>query len=115
MIRSRWGASSTVRPLPPSGQLRPGELCRCQGWPAWATKSLAREAGSRGITVNALAPGVIVSPTTQAFFDDAASKREISLGHPGTPGEVAYLADFLASDRAAYISGQTLSINGAMA
>ncbi len=80
-----------------------------------ATKSLALELASRGITVNAIAPGIIESAMTANVFDKDTIKRLVPIGRAGTPEEVAELVAFIASDRAAYISGQVISINGAMA
>jgi len=80
------------------------------------TKSLARELGSRGITVNAVAPGFIESDMTDALSDEQKSKitADISLGRLGTPSDIAAACTFLASSDAAYITGQTLSVNGGM-
>ncbi len=80
-----------------------------------ATKSLALELASRGITVNAIAPGIIESAMTAEVFDKDTIKRLVPVGRAGTPDEVAELVAFIASDKAAYISGQVISINGAMA
>jgi 3-oxoacyl-[acyl-carrier protein] reductase len=79
-----------------------------------ATKSLALELASRGITVNAIAPGVIESAMSAQVFDKETIKRLVPIGRAGKPEEVAELTAFLASDKAAYISGQIISINGAM-
>ncbi len=78
------------------------------------TRSLAAELGSRNITVNAIAPGIIDSPMTQALpqaMKDAVLSRT-SVRRLGTPQEVANLAAFLASDRAGYITGQVIRIDG---
>lgn len=78
-----------------------------------ATKALALEVASRGITVNAIAPGFIATDMT-ASLDEAALVRQIPVGRFGKPEEVAALACFLASDEAAYITGQVISINGGL-
>jgi 3-oxoacyl-[acyl-carrier protein] reductase len=79
-----------------------------------ATKSLSLELASRGITVNAIAPGIIESPMSEAVFDKRTIDQLVPMKRAGTPEEVAELASFLASDRSAYISGQVISINGGM-
>ena len=80
------------------------------------TKSLAREVGSRGITVNAVAPGFIDTDMTKALPDaqKEALKRQIPLGRLGQPEEIAAAVAFLASPAAAYISGETIHVNGGM-
>jgi len=79
-------------------------------------KSLAREIGSRGITVNTIAPGFIVSDMTAELSDEQKSALlgEIALGRMGEPEEIAQSALFLASPMADYITGQTLHVNGGM-
>ncbi len=79
-----------------------------------ATKSLALELASRGITVNAIAPGIIESAMTENVFGADAIKRMVPVGRAGKPEEVAALVAFIASEQAAYISGQVISINGGM-
>jgi 3-oxoacyl-[acyl-carrier protein] reductase len=80
------------------------------------TKSLAQEVGSRGITVNAVAPGFIETDMTNELSDEIRDSilKQITLGRLGQADEVAAVAEFLASDNAAYITGQTLSVNGGM-
>ena len=80
------------------------------------TKSLARELGSRGITVNAVAPGFIDTDMTRALSEEqrVALLRQIPAGRLGTPAEVAAAVLFLVSPQAAYITGETLHVNGGM-
>jgi len=79
-------------------------------------KSLARELGARGITVNTIAPGFIESDMTDALSDEQKQRitSEIALGRLGSPDDIAEACLFLASDKAAYITGHTLSVNGGM-
>lgn len=80
------------------------------------TRSLARELGARSITINAVAPGFIESDMTDALPEDQKEKlkQEIALGRLGTPDDIAQTCLFLASPGAAYITGQTISVNGGM-
>ncbi len=80
-----------------------------------ATKSLAMELATRGITVNAVAPGIITSAMSAEAFPAEVIKQLVPMKRAGRPDEVASLVGFLASDKAAYISGQIISVNGAMA
>ncbi len=79
-------------------------------------KSLARELGSRGITINTIAPGFIESDMTSSLPEEqqAKLKSEIALGRLGTPEDIAHACVFLASPEAGYITGHTLSVNGGM-
>jgi 3-oxoacyl-[acyl-carrier protein] reductase len=79
-----------------------------------AGKALALEVASRGITVNSIAPGIIATPLTDGVFDAKRIKELVPMQRSGTPEDVAQLIRFLVSDNAAYISGQVLSVNGAM-
>ena len=80
------------------------------------TKSLAREVGSRGITVNAVAPGFIDTDMTRALSEEQRAKllEQIPLGRLGAPRDIACAVAFLASREAAYITGETLHVNGGM-
>lgn len=80
------------------------------------TKSLAREVGSRGITVNAVAPGFIVTDMTGALTDDQRKQMAggIALGRLGEADEVAHTVAFLASASAGYITGETINVNGGL-
>ncbi len=80
------------------------------------TRSLAKEVGSRGITVNAVAPGFIKTDMTDVLSDEIHKSllEHIVLGRLGESDEIASVVDFLASDSAAYITGQTISVNGGM-
>ncbi|MEL7232255.1 MAG: 3-oxoacyl-[acyl-carrier-protein] reductase [Pseudomonadota bacterium] len=81
------------------------------------TKSLAQEVGSRGITANTIAPGFIESPMTDVLPDaqKEALLKQIPTGKLGQGSDIASAAVFLSSDEAAYVTGQTLHINGGMA
>jgi 3-oxoacyl-[acyl-carrier protein] reductase len=80
------------------------------------TKSLAREVGSRGITVNVVAPGFIVTDMTDALGEDqrAALLKNIPLGRLGTPEDIAGAVAYLVSAAGSYITGETLHVNGGM-
>jgi 3-oxoacyl-[acyl-carrier protein] reductase len=80
------------------------------------TRSLAKEVGSRGITVNAVAPGFIKTDMTDVLSDEVHESllQHITLNRLGEPDEIASVVDFLASDRAAYVTGQTINVNGGM-
>ena len=79
-----------------------------------AVKSLSREVASRGITVNAVAPGVIASPAIDAAMDQKRIADLVPMRRAGRPEEVADLIGFLTSPQSSYITGQTISINGGM-
>ena len=81
------------------------------------TRTMARELASRGITVNAIAPGFVDTDMTQALSDSVkeAATAQIPLQRFGKPEDIAYMASFLASERASYITGQIISVDGGMA
>lgn len=80
-----------------------------------AVRALSLECATRGITVNAIAPGIIASPAVDAALSKEKIASLVPMKRAGRPEEVAELTAFLASDRAAYISGQVISINGGIA
>jgi len=79
-------------------------------------KSMAKEVGSRGITVNTVAPGFIDTDMTKELSDEIKTvlMASIALGRLGQPEEIAHAVSFLASEHASYITGETLHVNGGM-
>ena len=114
MIRSRWGRivnlSSVAAIAGNRGQVN---YAAAKAAINGATKALALELASRGITVNAVAPGLIAAGMA-AQIDPALIDKIVPMKRAGSAAEVAALVAFLASDEAGYISGQIVSINGAM-
>ncbi|HEY0666075.1 MAG TPA: 3-oxoacyl-ACP reductase FabG [Gallionella sp.] len=115
MISKRWGRIINMSSLAAvAGNRGQVNYAAAKAGLHGATKSLALEVASRGITVNAVAPGIIVSPMIETAFPKEVISSMVPMKRAGKPEEVADLVSFLASDRAAYISGQIISINGAM-
>lgn len=115
MIRTRWGRIITITSVAGLvGNRGQVNYAAAKGALHAASKSLALELASRGITVNAVAPGIIATEMIEGSFDKAAIERLVPMKRAGQPEEVADLVAFLASERAAYITGQVLSINGGM-
>jgi len=117
MMKARFGRiiniSSVVASMGNPGQLN---YCASKGGIDAMTRSLAREVGSRNITVNAIAPGFIATDMTADLGDDArqALEAQVPLGRLGNPDDIAQAVVFLASENAAYITGQILHVNGGM-
>ncbi len=113
MIRARWGRIVNISSL--SGMIgNRGQVnySAAKGALNAATRSLSMEVASRGITVNAVAPGIIATQLTQKSFSPEEIVRLVPMKRAGTPEEVADLVAFLTSDQASYITGQIISING---
>lgn len=114
MIIGKWGRIINVVSL--SGQKgMPGQTnyAAAKAGVIGATKSLAMEIGKKKVTVNAVAPGFIKTDMTEAL-NEKELKKLVPLNRFGTAQEVAYAVSFLASDKASYITGETISINGGM-
>ncbi len=115
MVRTRWGRiiaiSSVAGQVGNRGQVN---YAAAKAGLHGACRSLAIELASRGVTVNCVAPGIIASEMAAAF-DAATIERLVPMKRAGEPDEVAALVGFLASPQAAYLSGQVIGINGAMA
>jgi 3-oxoacyl-[acyl-carrier protein] reductase len=117
MVRQRWGRivsiSSIVGIVGNPGQ---ANYASSKAGVIGFTKTLAREVGSRGITVNAIAPGFIVSRMTEQLSEEQKGEmlKRIPLGFLGTPRDVAEAVAFLASEEARYITGQVLGVDGGL-
>lgn len=116
MMRSRWGriisTSSVAGVMGNRGQVN---YAAAKSALHGASKSLAMELASRGVTVNVVAPGVIAGSMTEDVFPEEQIKQIVPARRAGTPEEVAALVGFLASEAASYISGQVIGVNGGMA
>jgi 3-oxoacyl-[acyl-carrier protein] reductase len=115
MLRSRWGRiinlTSIAGIIGNRGQVN---YAAAKGALHAATKSLSLELASRGVTVNAVAPGIIQTGMIDGVFDAKAIEAMVPMKRAGRPEEVANLVGFLASEQASYISGQIISVNGGM-
>jgi 3-oxoacyl-[acyl-carrier protein] reductase len=117
MLKSRWGRivniSSVVGTMGNPGQVN---YCAAKAGILGFTKALAREVAIRGVTVNAVAPGFIDTQMTQKLTEDQrnAILHTIPIQRVGTPDDIAHAVSFLVSDKANYITGQTLHVNGGM-
>jgi len=115
MIGTRWGRiislSSVTGVIGNRGQTN---YAAAKAGLHGASKALALELAARGVTVNVVAPGLVKSPTTEQVFSQQQVEGLVPMKRMGTPEEVADLVAFLASEKAGYISGQIIGINGGM-
>ena len=117
MMRNRWGRivniASVVGQAGAAGQ---ANYAASKGGMIAMTKALAQEIGSRGITVNAVAPGYIETDMTKVLPDEVKAKilAQVPLGRIGQPEDIASAVKFLASEESGYITGHVLAVNGGM-
>lgn len=115
MMKTRWGrviAISSIAGI--TGNRGQANYAAAKSGLSGACKSLSIELASRGITANVVAPGIIKTAMSEASFPAEKIKQMVPMQRAGETSEVASLVSFLASDEAAYISGQVISINGGM-
>jgi len=118
MIKQRWGRIINIASI--TGLVgNPGQAnyASAKAGVIGLTRSIAKEVASRGITVNAIAPGAIDTPMTQRLDENQRQEflKRIPLGYFGSPNDVAEAVAFLASEEARYITGQVLNVDGGMA
>jgi 3-oxoacyl-[acyl-carrier protein] reductase len=115
MIRTRWGRIVNMASVSAvAGNRGQVNYAAAKGALISATRALALEVGKRGVTVNAVAPGLIATAMSAGAFPQETIRQLVPLQRAGSPAEVADLVAFLASERAGYVTGQTIPINGGM-
>jgi len=116
MIGTRWGRIVSISSLAGvTGNRGQTNYAAAKAGLHGASKSLAIELASRGITVNVVAPGLIESPATRDAFKPEQIEALVPMKRVGTPDEVAALVSFLVSQEAGYITGQIIGVNGGIA
>ncbi|MFO1035835.1 MAG: 3-oxoacyl-ACP reductase FabG [Geminicoccaceae bacterium] len=116
MLGTRWGRIVAMSSLSGTmGNRGQANYAAAKAGLIGAVKSLSLESAKRGVTVNAVAPGLIASPAIDKVMTKERIAALVPAGRAGQPEEVADLVGFLVSDRAAYITGQVISINGGIA
>ncbi|MEM7057553.1 MAG: 3-oxoacyl-ACP reductase FabG [Pseudomonadota bacterium] len=113
MMRTRWGRVVAISSLTAvTGNRGQSNYGAAKGGMLAFAKSISREYAKRGITANVVAPGLIATPDTEALDSFDHLKELCPMGRAGTPEEVAGTVEFLVSDRASYITGQLLAVDG---